>query len=143
MITLILGFTSCDTYFVLTIIVHQIIIVILDSSNSSKFFLLCSLYTCVYICPIVYSGEQKNGGQTLLPRNTGNGSNVPFLGPSDPNIVPIQEMQQVGGEGAANPRFPMPLRSNTRKIYIQSFNSYLQDMLDDSGYKFSEEYEVS
>ena len=32
---------------------------------------------------------------------------------------------------------------NSRKIYLRDLNGYVTDMLSDSGFKFSEEYEAS
>lgn len=44
---------------------------------------------------------------------------------------------------AINSRFQLHhVQANTRKIYIRDFAQNLQNMLEDSGYKFSEEYEV-
>jgi len=79
--------------------------------------------------------EQKNGSQKLIPR--GNGSAVNFLGPNETNIVPIGELSQ----GTPTKYSTLP-KTNSRRIHVKDFNDYLKDMLDDSGYKFSEEYEV-
>ena len=67
---------------------------------------------------------------------------MPRLQPTDHTIVPIHEMKP--GEGVVNTRFQLHhSQPNTKKIYIRDFGLHLQNMLEDSGYKFSEEYEVS
>ena len=77
----------------------------------------------------------------LLPRNE-SGTTMPFLGPSDPGIVPIHEMKEGGTPlRASEPRFPKHIQNT--KIYLKDFTEHLKRMLDDSNYKFSEEYEVS
>ncbi|XP_064396511.1 phosphatidylinositol phosphatase PTPRQ-like isoform X3 [Halichondria panicea] len=81
--------------------------------------------------------SHKNGGaQKLIPRDNGHG--VPALGPSETNIVPLSETLSAGSTPTKFPTLP---RANSRKIHIKEFKAYLTDMLDDSGYKFSEEYE--
>ena len=35
-----------------------------------------------------------------------------------------------------------PTQTSATKVYLKDFAQYLQSMLDDSGHKFSEEYEV-
>ncbi len=69
-------------------------------------------------------------------------SPTPRLPTSDHTIVPIHEMRN--GEGLSNPRFQIHhSQPNTKKVHLKDFAKHLQYMLDDSGYKFSEEYEVS
>ena len=82
--------------------------------------------------------SHRNGGsQKLIPRDNGHG--VSALGPSETNIVPMSETLSAGSTPTKFP--PLP-RANSRKIHVKEFKAYLTDMLDDSGYKFSEEYEV-
>ena len=92
---------------------------------------------------IHFSSKYKNGhngDQKLLPRNE-SGSNVQFLGPGDPGIVPIHEMAEGGTPlKASEARFPRHIMNT--KVYLKDFSEHLKSMLDDSNYKFSEEYEV-
>ncbi len=68
-------------------------------------------------------------------------SRPPLLQPPEDSIVPLENGRKT--PAAANTRFSMHhTQANTKKIYIKDFALHLQGMLDDSGYKFSEEYEV-
>lgn len=56
-------------------------------------------------------------------------------------IVPLH-MDNMG-EGLAKQRFQLHhTLPNSKKVYLRGFGKHLDNMLDDSGYKFSEEYEV-
>ena len=97
--------------------------------NSANLILYCRSYK-----------NGHNGDQKLLPRNE-SGSNVPFLGRSDPGIVPIHEMKEGGTPlKASQAKFPRHIQNT--KVYLKDFSEHLKAMLDDSNYKFSEEYEV-
>ena len=62
------------------------------------------------------------------------------LQPPEDSIVP-KDMRSP--PAVINTRFQMQhTQAHSRKIYIRDFAQHLQNMLDDSGYKFSEEYEV-
>ena len=65
-------------------------------------------------------------------------SRPPLLQPPEDSIVPLEVKKT---PSVVNTHFRMS-QANTRKIYIKDFAYHLQSMLDDSGYKFSEEYEV-
>lgn len=83
--------------------------------------------------------SKQNGKKLLLPPRTNGNAGPSFLGPSDPGIVPLIETKSP--RGFANPHVPA-VHSNSKKVYIRDFVAYSQDMQDDSGYKFSDEYEV-
>jgi hypothetical protein len=58
------------------------------------------------------------------------------------SIVPKED--GISTPSVINARFQLHhVQANTRKIYVRDFAHHLQGMLEDSGYKFSEEYEVS
>ena len=56
-----------------------------------------------------------------------------------PGIVPLAETKQ---QGFINSRSPV-IKTNSYKVYLRDFASHVMDMNADSGFKFSEEYEVS
>lgn len=66
-----------------------------------------------------------------------------LTGPSDPGIVPVKEML-LRDTGFGNPRSGSvsPPSTNSRKVYLKDLSSYVIAMADDTGFKFSEEYEV-
>ncbi len=66
-----------------------------------------------------------------------------FLSPSDPGIVPVKEMM-IRGTGFTNPRSrsTSPPSPNNRKVYLKDLAAHVLTMGDDTGFKFSEEYEV-
>ena len=53
-------------------------------------------------------------------------------------IVPLAETRR---QGYVNPRSPTSI-TNSHKIHLRDFASHVMDMTADSGFKFSEEYEV-
>lgn len=58
------------------------------------------------------------------------------------SIVPMED--GISTPGVINARFQLHhVQANTKKVYIRDFARHLQSMLEDAGYKFSEEYEVS
>ncbi len=90
--------------------------------------------------------NSKRSDKPLLPRNNGTSSQKAahsFLNPSDPGIVPVKEMM-ARGTGFGNPRAGSvsPPITNSRNVYLKDFPTYVLAMGDDSGFKFSEEYEV-
>lgn len=79
-----------------------------------------------------------------LLHSSNSDSPIPRLQPTDHTIVPVHEMKPGVGDGYANNRFQLHhTQPNTKKVYIKDFAHHLQNMLEDSSYKFSEEYEVS
>ena len=63
------------------------------------------------------------------------------LSATGPTIVPLAE------NAAANAVVPNKTGSlkpivNSKKIYLRDLPSYVSDMMSDSGFKFTEEYEV-
>ena len=66
---------------------------------------------------------------------------MPFLGRSEPGIVPIHEMKE-GGTPLKATQVKFPRHVQNTKVYLKDFTEHLKSMLDDSNYKFSEEYEV-
>lgn len=81
-------------------------------------------------------------GESLLPPEDRQRTlkAMSFLSPSDPGIVPMSEAKLTASCSTPQPGSP---QANTRKVYLKDFPQYVHDMLTDTGYKFSEEYEVS
>ena len=75
--------------------------------------------------------------KTLLPNDS---PQTERLQPPEDSIVP-KDMKSP--PAIVNTRFQLHhAQPNTKKIYLKDFAQHLQNMLEDSGYKFSEEYEV-
>ena len=76
----------------------------------------------------------------LLPHNNGisSGKAASQQGASDPGIVPLGEIKNAGFVN----RSPT-VKSNTRRMMLKDLGEAVRGMLDDAGYIFSEEYEVS
>lgn len=83
----------------------------------------------------------SGGGKLLLPHKNGSTSRkpAPFLGPSDPGIVPLGEIKSAG---ISKSRSPSGKKINTHRIMLKNLGETVRAMLDDAGYIFSEEYEV-
>ena len=86
------------------------------------------------------SASIKNHNRPLLPHKNGSarGKTAPFLGPSDPGIVPLGEIKNAG---YVNPRSPTT-KANSRRMMLKDLSEAVRGMLEDAGYVFSEEYEV-
>ena len=106
------------------LIIYYCYIIITSSSSSSCFFLFLS-----------YRPSQKKNALLRLEDTMAQHDAM------EHTIVPLHEGN--GGEGIGKQRFKIHhSQPTTRKIYFKDFRKHLQNMLDDSGYKFSEEYEV-
>ena len=64
-----------------------------------------------------------------------------FLSPSDPGIVPLGQVNKNAAGATGKSRSPSR-KANSRKMMLKDLSEAVRDMLNDSGYIFSEEYEV-
>lgn len=79
----------------------------------------------------------SSGSRSLLPNDS---PQPQRLQPPEDSIVPIDSRSI---PSMINARFQLHhTQANTKKVYIRDFAQHLHNMLEDSGYKFSEEYEV-
>ena len=58
-----------------------------------------------------------------------------------PTIVPLSE-NAVSNVTAVNKTGSLKPSVNSKKIYMRDLPGYVSDMMSDSGFKFTEEYEV-
>jgi hypothetical protein len=87
------------------------------------------------------SVTSKNHDRPLLPRRNGTASSgkpAPFLGPSDPGIVPLGEINK--SQTSSKSRTPSK-KGNSRRLMLRDLGEAVRGMMDDAGYIFSEEYE--
>jgi protein tyrosine phosphatase len=89
----------------------------------------------------LFASKYLNGNEELI--STQGSPNVHLKGArgialSDPTIVPLAE-NVIVNQAARTPS--VKAIPNSRKVYLRDFAGYVEDMLSDSSYKFSEEYE--
>ncbi|XP_019860969.1 PREDICTED: receptor-type tyrosine-protein phosphatase F-like [Amphimedon queenslandica] len=83
-----------------------------------------------------------NGKEELITAGEGKGATLSKaiqLTPTDPTIVPLTENTIVNPTAVRTAS--VKATPNSRKVYLRDFPSYVEDMLNDAGFKFSEEYE--
>ncbi|CAI8034623.1 hypothetical protein GBAR_LOCUS19471 [Geodia barretti] len=90
--------------------------------------------------------SSKPSERPLLSHKNGsthaNNTNKPpmFLSPSDPGIVPLGQVNKNAAGATGKSRSPSR-KANSRRMMLKDLSEAVRDMLNDSGYIFSEEYE--